>query len=215
MEARAYYEQTPQYSSTCEAAPAITRDFFHRLFQDRGHCRILDVGCGYGADARVAEGFGHDVVGVELSEKSLRKFCKGPPEREGVLGDILELKHNPDLKRLREERSFDAIFCGFVLIHLDVELRVHVMTELRSALEPGGRILLSTNVWQGPRQDRYTAAHRNDPRLSPTTFHIWPEAELEYAFSRYFSWDQLHRLGRFPARERKYWHLFIEGRARP
>jgi 2-polyprenyl-3-methyl-5-hydroxy-6-metoxy-1,4-benzoquinol methylase len=103
-----------KYSATSEIAHDAVTSYYTRLVE-KGARRVLDVGCGRGEDAMIAETLGLEVIGIELSESLLKAFRSNIKLGTGLIGNVLELDSNPELERFR---PFDGAFCGFVLIHL-------------------------------------------------------------------------------------------------
>ncbi len=101
--------------------------------------RILDFACGYGRVHRFLAARFPDAerVAAEIQAPAL-KFCA---ERFGaatvrVPGEPLEL---------RLTGSFDLIWCGSLLTHLDAERIRAVVGEFAAALAPGGVAVVSTH----------------------------------------------------------------------
>ena len=95
-----------------------------------GRPRILDVGCGTGANLEMLARFG-DVEGVDIAREALA-FC-----RERGLKDV---RHGAAEKLPYEDGSFDLVTSFDVIEHLDDD--VAGLREIRRVLKPGGRTLL-------------------------------------------------------------------------
>lgn len=103
----------------------------------QGRLRILSAGCGTDQAAWLAyRDRGADVVGVDISEASLR-IERRLKEKHGLSN--LEL-HLMDLNRVGELGQFDLICCTGVLHHLADPLGG--LRSLAGALKPGGRMVL-------------------------------------------------------------------------
>ncbi len=100
--------------------------------------RVLDAGCGPGrVGGRLAE-LGHDVVGVDLDPVLIAAAEHDHPGPHWLVGDLAEL----DLPANRVDTGFDVVVCaGNVMGFLDPVTRRQVLTNLRSVLAPGGRIV--------------------------------------------------------------------------
>ena len=104
---------------------------------ERG-ARVLDAGCGPGrVGGRLAE-VGHKVVGVDLDPVLIAAAEHDHPGPRWLVGDLAEL----DLSANGVDTGFDVVVCaGNVMGFLDPATRRRVLTNLRSALAPGGRIV--------------------------------------------------------------------------
>jgi SAM-dependent methyltransferase len=92
--------------------------------------RILDVGCGTGANLLLLSKYGH-AEGVDISEDALA-FCRARGLNEVRLGAGEELPY--------EDGTFDLVTAFDVVEHMDDDLAG--LTEMRRVLRPGGRVLL-------------------------------------------------------------------------
>lgn len=92
--------------------------------------RILDVGCGTGANLEMLGQFG-DAEGVDVSAEAL-SFCRQRGLENVRLGEAAKLPY-PD-------ESFDLVTGLDVVEHLDDDLAG--LSEMRRVLKPGGRAFL-------------------------------------------------------------------------
>jgi len=92
--------------------------------------RILDVGCGTGANLLMLSEYG-DAEGVDVSEDALA-FCRERGLDKVRLGAAEELPY--------EDGTFDLVTALDVVEHLDDDLAG--LREMRRVLRPGGRVLL-------------------------------------------------------------------------
>ena len=92
--------------------------------------RILDVGCGTGANLLMLSQFG-DAEGVDVSEDALA-FCRERGLENVKLGAAEQLPY--------EDGTFDLVTALDVVEHLDDDLAG--LREMRRVLRPGGRVLL-------------------------------------------------------------------------
>jgi SAM-dependent methyltransferase len=92
--------------------------------------RILDVGCGTGANLLMLSQYG-DAEGVDVSEDALA-FCRERGLDKVRLGAAEELPY--------EDGTFDLVTALDVVEHLDDDLAG--LREMRRVLRPGGRVLL-------------------------------------------------------------------------
>lgn len=92
--------------------------------------RILDVGCGTGANLLMLSEFG-DAEGVDVSEDALA-FCRERGLNQVKLGAAEALPY--------DDGTFDLVTALDVVEHLDDDLAG--LREMRRVLRPGGRVLL-------------------------------------------------------------------------
>ncbi|HKC64379.1 MAG TPA: class I SAM-dependent methyltransferase [Pyrinomonadaceae bacterium] len=110
----------------------IIASFVERIFReikDRTP-RILDVGCGTGANLMMLSEFG-DAEGVDISEDAL-SFC-----RERGLKNV---RHGAAEKLPYEDETFDLVTALDVVEHLDDD--VAGLKEMHRVLRPDGHLLL-------------------------------------------------------------------------
>jgi SAM-dependent methyltransferase len=112
----------------------ILESFVHAIVADldlRAHRpRILDVGCGTGANLEMLAQFG-ETEGVDVSEDALA-FCRARGLDQVKLGAAEQLPY--------ADASFDLVTALDVVEHLDDDLGG--LREMRRVLRPGGRALL-------------------------------------------------------------------------
>lgn len=113
----------------------IIRSFVARLFPDlhanaEKQARILDVGCGTGANLEMLSEFGV-AEGVDVSPEAL-SFCQGRGLENVKLGAAEALPY--------DDNSFDLVTGLDVVEHLDDDLAG--LKEMRRVLRPGGRTVL-------------------------------------------------------------------------
>jgi SAM-dependent methyltransferase len=92
--------------------------------------RILDVGCGTGANLLMLSEYG-DAEGVDISEDALA-FCRERGLEKVKLGAGEELPY--------DDGTFDLVTAFDVVEHMDDDLAG--LREMRRVLRPGGRVLL-------------------------------------------------------------------------
>lgn len=117
--------------------------------------RILDVGCGTGANLLMLSKYG-DAEGVDISEDALA-FCRDRGLDKVRLGAGEELPY--------EDASFDLVTALDVVEHMDDDLAG--LREMRRVLRPGGRVLLFVPAFMflwGLQDD--VSHHRRRYRLS-------------------------------------------------
>ncbi len=95
--------------------------------------KILDAGFGSGRDSLHFRSRGYDVVSVDYSPEVVRRG------RTLLNNEVLCV----DIRDMRYEREFDAIWASAVFFHLDDEEIVQVLNLCRNALKDGGALYMS------------------------------------------------------------------------
>ena len=116
----------------------IEVDFIRRELDLKDPKKILDIACGYGRHANRLALYGHEVVGVDLSEKFL-KMAKEDAEKLNVkvnyiLGDIREINF---------DEEFDAVISMFTSFgYYEDEDNLKILKNVAKSLKRGGKFLL-------------------------------------------------------------------------
>ncbi|HEX8142194.1 MAG TPA: class I SAM-dependent methyltransferase [Pyrinomonadaceae bacterium] len=110
----------------------IISGFIEKICRDMGveRPRILDVGCGTGANLEMLARFG-EAEGVDVSPEAL-SFCRERGLQNVRLGAAERLPY--------EDESFDLVTALDVVEHLDDDTAG--LREMRRVLKPGGRAML-------------------------------------------------------------------------
>lgn len=135
--------------------------------------RILDVGCGTGANLLMLSKYGQ-AEGVDVSEDALA-FCRARGLNEVKLGAGEELPY--------EDGTFDLVTAFDVVEHMDDDLAG--LKEMRRVLRPGGRVLLFVPTFMflwGLQDD--VSHHRRRYRL-PELHRVLEQAGFEVERSTY------------------------------
>jgi SAM-dependent methyltransferase len=135
--------------------------------------RILDVGCGTGANLLMLSKYG-DAEGVDISEDALA-FCR---ER-----GLKKVKHGAAEELPFEDGSFDLVTALDVVEHIDDD--VASLQEMRRVLRPDGRVLLFVPTFMflwGLQDD--VSNHRRRYRL-PELHRVLEQAGFEVERSTY------------------------------
>ena len=135
--------------------------------------RILDVGCGTGANLLMLSEYG-DAEGVDISEDALA-FCRERGLDKVKLGAGEELPY--------DDGTFDLVTAFDVVEHMDDDLAG--LREMRRVLRPGGRVLLFVPAFMflwGVQDD--VSNHRRRYRL-PELERVLAQAGFEIERSTY------------------------------
>ncbi|HSE17897.1 MAG TPA: methyltransferase domain-containing protein [Pyrinomonadaceae bacterium] len=135
--------------------------------------RILDVGCGTGANLLMLSQYG-DAEGVDVSEDALA-FCRERGLEKVRLGAGEALPY--------EDGTFDLVTALDVVEHMDDDLAG--LREMRRVLRPGGRVLLFVPTFMflwGVQDD--VSNHRRRYRL-PELRRVLEEAGFEIERTTY------------------------------
>jgi SAM-dependent methyltransferase len=119
---------------TCQSASALLN-----AAQVAQGVRVLDACCGPGMLAAEAVRQGATPVGLDFSEAFLAIARDRVPGVAFQRGDAQALDF--------EDESFDAVVCGFGVIHLPEPARA--LSEFQRVVRRGGRVALST--WEAPK----------------------------------------------------------------
>ena len=143
-----------------------------RQVKDRP-ARILDVGCGTGANLLMLSKYGQ-AEGVDVSEDAL-EFCRARGLDHVKLGAAEELPY--------DDGTFDLVTAFDVVEHMDDDLAG--LKEMRRVLRPGGRVLLFVPAFMflwGLQDD--VSHHRRRYRL-PELARVLEEAGFEIERTTY------------------------------
>jgi SAM-dependent methyltransferase len=135
--------------------------------------RILDVGCGTGANLLLLSQYG-DAEGVDISDDALA-FCHERGLKKVKSGSAEQLPY--------DDESFDLVTALDVVEHLDDDLAG--LKEMRRVLRPGGRALVFVPTFMflwGLQDD--VSHHRRRYRL-PELKRLMAEAGLEVERASY------------------------------
>jgi len=101
-------------------------------------CNVLDVCTGHGVLALAATQRGAKVCALDFAEAMVAAAHRKVPTAECRQGDAQDLPY--------AENTFDAVVCGYGIIHLPEPDRA--LVEMRRVLRSGGRVAIS--VWERP-----------------------------------------------------------------
>jgi SAM-dependent methyltransferase len=127
------------------AATAYPLEYAYHQLGDVSGKRVVDFGCGSGANTALLAGRGGHVWGIDISEDLLRlaKRRLAVSGREGGATFIAGSAHDMPFP----DESIDVLFGIAILHHLDLDL---VAREVRRVLKPGGRAIFQEPVRNSP-----------------------------------------------------------------
>ncbi|HEY3884192.1 MAG TPA: methyltransferase domain-containing protein [Vicinamibacterales bacterium] len=124
---------------------AYPLEYCYHLLGDASGCRVVDFGCGSGANTALLAGRGAHVWGIDISEDLLRLGQRrlAVSGRAGGATFIAGSAHDLPFP----DDSIDIVFGIAILHHLDLDL---VSQEVRRVLRPGGRAIFQEPVRDSP-----------------------------------------------------------------
>jgi SAM-dependent methyltransferase len=128
--AQSHWNETPLYLTEQERYSTYPWLYDAAEFRKHSGERVLEIGCGTGADLLQFAKHGAIAVGIDVTAKHVEMAR----ERVGVLAEV----HQGDMRQLPfQDESFDYVYSHGVLHHSDEPQRV--IRELFRILRPGGR----------------------------------------------------------------------------
>ena len=162
-------------------------------------CRVADIGCGSGRIARslMRQGGLDQVVAVDYLPRRAGPAVRG---LDYVVADGRRLPFRP--------QSFDFIYCYSLLHYLPLADVERLLTRLKAALRPQGRLLLAEVI---SRRGYFNAHLRRQPMPAFTKalwrvylnlaypYYFHPRADLEAVYRRLgMAFDYFAQDGRMP-----------------
>lgn len=182
----------------------MARNYYHLTPIQRGETRILEIGCGAGANLWYldAEGFcGH---GLDVSGEALKQ-CKANLQRRGAYAELTKGSALDILALYQSGPQFDAIVDIGCLTHIPLELGDEIIADAKKLLKPGGKFfaaeLIAVGCWgygtgdeilprmfghisEGPLQNRPAVQFRNLDDVR-TSFAPFETVKIERAVRTY------------------------------
>ncbi|RFS19569.1 methyltransferase domain-containing protein [Chitinophaga silvatica] len=122
--------------------------------------RVLDVGCGNGVISRHLGQFGYQVLGIDISEKTIAAANKANTHANVKFAAISA----EDLTAQGE--TYDAVICSEVLEHLDQPALL--LNTIHASLKDDGLLIVTVPNGNGPRElcvTRPMLKARNNPAV--------------------------------------------------
>jgi ubiquinone/menaquinone biosynthesis C-methylase UbiE len=108
----------------------IVRDLLENVGMWKGGLKILDVGCGAGAQLLELTACG-EVYGLDFSEKAV-EYCRSRKLENVKIGDITKISHPSD--------TFDVAIALDVIEHVEDDTKA--LSEIYRVLKPGGYAII-------------------------------------------------------------------------
>ena len=103
--------------------------------------RVLDLGCGTGAQVTRHLAEVATMVGVDVSKRSLSIAARAVPRAHFVCADMASLSFAP--------ASFHGVVAFFSLIHVPRERHAEILHAIRTWLKPGGFLIVTMAAGAG------------------------------------------------------------------
>ena len=145
---QAYNKIVQQYICNTKNLYPAGIDTFMRLVEKGG--RILDMGCGWGKDAKILVQAGFSVLGIDLSPEMIMAAKNYAPEVKFQIMDI----ENMDVS----VADYDGVWANASLLHISKEKIKLVLRKINEILKDDGIFYLSLKQGEGEvvkRDQRY------------------------------------------------------------
>jgi tellurite methyltransferase len=145
------------------------------LLRQRGHSRVLDLGCGVGRHALFFAGEGFRCVGIDGSESALgyarRRAAEAGLSVDYRLGMFYDLPF--------EAGSFDAVIAWNVVYHGDEAVVEETVGQIRRLLVPGG-------IYCGTMLSKRNAHYGEGREVRRDTFVVDDDADGDKAHPHFY-----------------------------
>lgn len=145
----------------CAGDYCLTRDVFQsQKYLDKlieyltVDSQILDVGCGAGIPIdEYLVGKGHNVTGVDISERQIELAKINVPKATYLIGDMSEMNF--------QHNSFDAIVSFYAIFHIPREEHPDLFKKIHALLKVEGIFLatLGYEEWEGSEEFHGVTMH--------------------------------------------------------
>lgn len=162
-------ENLPSPHLTCPAFIRAFNKFVERLPTEG---RVLDLGCGLGAVARLLVARGLNVVGIDYAGAMIAGARARVPEATFILQSMLEIAF---------EEEFDGVLASYSLLGLTPPEFEIMAGKITRSLRPGGAVLVALNEPDSDEdQDATSISTIGGHHMYSRTY---TEAEVRLAFS--------------------------------
>jgi ubiquinone/menaquinone biosynthesis C-methylase UbiE len=104
--------------------------------------RIIDMGCGWGKDARIFSDLGYKVTGIDLSQELLNIARKTSPNSEFIQADFSELPY--------QDQTFEGLWASASLLHAETKGQVpKILNEWHRVLRTNGGVYIAVKKGTG------------------------------------------------------------------
>ncbi len=107
---------------------------------------IIDVGCGFGRDARHFVKDGYNVVGVDASKSMISLAKKYVPKAKFYIKDMLTMRFS---------QKFDGIWCCASLLHIKKRNVRSLLDNFKRSMKPNGVLFISVKKGRGEEYKTY------------------------------------------------------------
>jgi ubiquinone/menaquinone biosynthesis C-methylase UbiE len=148
--AESYARLLPDASFESAADRRMIESFVTHVRQGSGR-PVVDAGCGTGRMTRLLSSMGADVSGIDLSAGMIEVARRTNPGFSFAVADLSNLSH-PDM-------HLGGVFAWYSIIHSLPSDLPRIFAEFFRVLVPGGYVLLSFQVGEGPRHLSHAYGH--------------------------------------------------------
>jgi len=132
------------YDLFVEPATTVLRKITLKMFPPKENTKVLEVGCGTGANLKLYQQAGCIVSGIDISPSMLEQAKR-------KLGYKIDLRLGDASEMPFSDRSFDIVIAMLTLHEMPGQIRQPVLNEMARVVKKDGRILL-IDFHPGPLQ---------------------------------------------------------------
>lgn len=151
------------------------RNFFNHLPKNS---LILDAGCAQGFEAELAEEYGHQVFGMDVSPVMIERFKLKTKNSNAVVGDMEFVP--------AKDNSFDGVVCSISILHCNKEKGIRVLNEFKRVLKSESELFIVISCSENAYEEFYTHMVAREINLDPIYFYHWNEDDFK---------NELNKLG--------------------